>query len=843
MTAFTEIATPHKDIFEGRFTLEAYASDLWDVAKGNAPEEYRDRELFFSRTYETEGIKQIVLSAEERLKGKMSDSVVQLQTPFGGGKTHTLIYLYHKAKEWNAKVFVFSGDKIGAKDITIWEEMERQLSGRVEEFKGRVPPGGEKLRIFLNQYEPLLILMDEVHAYLVGGQAEKAGDSNLATQTLLFIQTLTNIIKSMQKTIMFVSLPASSPYSDPNSQTLLMNLQQIIGRVERVYTPVNDEEVSDVIRRRLFASIDEKKAKKVIKEFIDFAERENLFPQGVETSYYRNKFLKTYPFQPEIIDVIYKRWGSFPTFQRTRGVLRLLALVVNSVLGLKRSYIRLADFNLSNENIRRELVKHIGQEYDSIIAQDITSENSGARKVDKSLGDSYKPYYFGTAVATTIFMYSFSGAEERGATVNELKLSASDISVSSSIISETIENLKANLFYLADGGLFFKNRPNLNKVLIDKIEGIRDEKIENAEKDLLINELQKYLENYLWPRQSKDIPDTPSLKLVIIRKGNNIKDFFENYGERPRIHKNTLIFLLTEESERMIFENELKKNIAWNMIAKDSNIPLAEEQKRDLKDKIKKSDECIKTLIKNLYRKICVPSKEGFKEIDLGISTYGQERSIDKEVYERLKTEGEIVPNIAPKVLLDKYLKDCDFVESKKIYESFMKVPGELRIPSEEVFKTSVKNGVKEGIFGLGRIEEQRVVCLAFKKECEVDLGNDEILVKKEICEKNIKSTADVIKEEKTIYEHKKSAPNGDILINKTDTFSEIKIAVNVPPGKFSDFMGPMRLINAKFKNVSIKISLEASDGAISKAEFEDKIKEAFKQSEIIVEYEDVIGN
>ncbi len=308
-----------------------------------------------------------------------------------------------------------------------------------------------------------------------------------------------------------------------------------------------------------FSKIDENGVKEIVKEFLDYAENESLLPEGVEKSFYRERFLKSYPFQPEVIDVLYKRWGSFPTFQRTRGVLRLLALVVHSLVPLKRPYIRLADFNLSNEEIRRELIKHIGPEYDSIIAQDITSTNSGAKKVDRTMADSLRPYYFGTSVATTIFMYSFSGRPERGATIGEIKLSSAETSVSSSIVVETIEKLKEQLFYLSDEGLFFTNKPNLNKMLIDRMESIDSEKIESLERQMLAERLEKCFENYIWPRQSKDIPDTPTLKLVILNKINNLEEILHNYGDRPRVYKNTLIFLGQESTERTKFENEMKK--------------------------------------------------------------------------------------------------------------------------------------------------------------------------------------------------------------------------------------------------------------------------------------------
>ncbi len=109
MKAFTQVAILHEDILEGKLTMDIFAADLWQVANGKAPPDYQDADLFFRKTYLTKGLKNIIEIAKQRLKGKRGDAVIQLQTPFGGGKTHTLIALYHKAKEWDASVVVFDG--------------------------------------------------------------------------------------------------------------------------------------------------------------------------------------------------------------------------------------------------------------------------------------------------------------------------------------------------------------------------------------------------------------------------------------------------------------------------------------------------------------------------------------------------------------------------------------------------------------------------------------------------------------------------------------------------------------------------------------------------------------
>lgn len=148
MKPFSTIAIPHRDILEGRLTMDIFAADLWEVLKGRAPEEYQDPTIFFRKTYLTSGLKNLLDIAEKRLRGKGGDPIIQLQTPFGGGKTHSLIALYHKAKELSVNLIVFSGDKFsaGKSELTLWEEMERQLEGKIENLTGRVTPGGEKLR-------------------------------------------------------------------------------------------------------------------------------------------------------------------------------------------------------------------------------------------------------------------------------------------------------------------------------------------------------------------------------------------------------------------------------------------------------------------------------------------------------------------------------------------------------------------------------------------------------------------------------------------------------------------------------------------------------------------------
>jgi len=874
MKPFSNVAIPHKDILEGRLTMDVFAAKLWDVYKNRAPEDYQDSEIFFRKTYVTEGLTNLIKIAEKRLKGKGGDPVIQLQTPFGGGKTHSLIALYHKAREWKANVVVIDGVALSPKNTMIWEEIEKQLTGKIDKLKGKVSPGGEELRRLFEKHQPLLILLDEVIEYAIPASGIKVGNSSLASQVLTFMRIITDIVRSLDKTFLVLTYPTRTHYNS-FGQSLLKQLQERSGRVEKIYTPIQDEEVSAVIRRRLFGNVDEKEAKNIIEKILDYFEKEKILPEGIGKSEYRKKFLKCYPFQPEVIDVLYKRWGSLPRFERTRGVLRLLSLVVHALKEKNIPYISLADFDLSDSEIKGELINYTGQEFNGIIAQDISSSNSGSKKTDKSLGDAYTPFSFGTKVATTIFMYSFSGATERGATISEVKLSSVDPSAPSSIVVEAISRLKENLFYLSDKGLFFTTQPNLNKILLTKMESISDEKLETEERNVLANNLKKeYFDIFLWPDKPKDIPDTKKMKLIILNKQDkdSCKGMLANYGNRPRVYRNTLIFFTPIESERSKFEDFLKRKLGWQLIDQDKTLTLTAEQKKDIRDRIKKAENEGRDNLRELYRLVYLPTKGGIKEIDLGIPTYGSNVSIDREIYERLRSEGEILEKFSALTLREKYLKDKDYVNTTDILETFFKTPGEIRIISDDVLRDCIKEGVNQGLFGIGDLENKKPVCRHFKEEVTPELVEGEILIKaalckpqKELTEEQVKSYIEKIKRCESVeeikeikeeipweYASKEKEKELEVAIEKKvkelkgegphekNKYRSISLKLNVPTGKLSDIVWMVNYIKSKFEQVNIKVEISSKGGEISLSDYEDKIKEAIEQANVSIEEEEL---
>jgi hypothetical protein len=843
VTAFHTIAIPHDDILQGRLTMDVFAADLWEVFKGRGVEEYRNPDLFFQKTYETEGLRTLLDVVEKRLKGKGGDPVLQIQTPFGGGKTHTLIAMYHKADEWDAKRVVMVGTSMSAKD-TLWGMLEEQLTGKRNNFKDMVSPGRtDEFRDMLADAGPTLILMDELLEYITKASGVTVGESNLADQTIAFIQELTETVSTLANIVLIVTLPSSNmPNMNEKSQKLLQNLQYVSGRIEKIYTPVQEHEITQVIRLRLFSNVDKKKAQKVINQFVEYATNESLLPAGVEASEYRSRFEASYPFLPEVVDVLYQRWGSYYTFQRTRGALRLLALVIHGLKDANIPYITLANFDLANQEIRRELLKHIGAEFDSVIAADITGADSGAQKVNANLGRAYQGLRLGERVATTVFMYSFSGGMERGVTVVEIKRNATTMENPSATVAEAVEELKGRLFYIQNqaGKYFFSNQANLNHLLLVRMENIAETEIKSQEERLLRENIKdNKLKPYIWRTNSPDIPETPDLKLIVLPDNNLnlIKSILEEKGGSPRVHKNTLFFLVPMQSERPAFASLIRRFLAYQALQSDITLKLTAEQNSEIKSNQKRLEGDLAEGLRRLYRQIYLPARSGVRESDLGVPTSGYSGFIDQEVYERLRSDGEILEKIAPLVIREKFLKDRDFVSTAQLYQSSLKTPGEARATSQMAWDTGIAEGVRQGLFGLGEVKDDQPVCRYFKQESTVAFSDNEVLIKAEICLAQIKER----ESQTAITPGSGSSSVVSEPIPTTTTgggftptslpdkgLGQLSFNFTVPKGKVASLMGVLNYLQSKYEHMDISLHLDR--GQMTEQEYEDKVKEAFRQ-------------
>lgn len=716
-----------------------FAADLGDVVYGKAPLEYQDASIFFQKTYLTKGLKNIVENVLSRLGGGKGDPVIQLQTPFGGGKTHALLALYHIIKNRkdiehlqaisefpkvkNAKVAVFVGthaDALSGK--TPWGEIADQLGQYEivkEHDKKRIAPGKERLRKIL-EASPTLILMDEILEYIVKANRAEKVEKITQGQTLAFLQEISEVVASSENCCLVLTLPASIlERYDEEAERSLQQLQKISGRVEAVYTPVEGVEVYEVIRKRLFDNFgDEKTRKNVAQTYFDLYQKLGAdVPSEVKEIEYRERMERAYPFHPELIDVLYERWGSYPTFQRTRGVLRLLAEVVADLYRHKvvSPLIQSSLVNLGNQTIRLEFIKHIGNEFEAVIASDIASQNSKAPKIDKEIGTEYKKYNIAEGIATSVFLYSFSAGASKETTLPRIRVALLREGIPITIVGDAVARLEEQLWYFHSekNQYAFRNQPNLNRVIIDREETISDERILEELKNLIQKNAGRALEVYLWPESPSDIPDNKNLKLAILSpsfsydsdKGKKLAaELFEKAGTGFRVYKNTLYTLLVDDNHYVSLSKSLRRLLALIEVQNDKSLleTLTKQSYEELKNKFKDMEKEIPFRILTAYRYLAFLEAGGISWKDLGIPTVGSNQTISERVKQYLKDQERLLPHLTPKYLLDKaFGKEENEKSLREIYELHLKTPG-MSIPeSERILIETVTEGVKTGILGL----------------------------------------------------------------------------------------------------------------------------------------------
>jgi predicted AAA+ superfamily ATPase len=882
MKPWHEVIVPHKDIRADNFDESVFAADLSDVVADRGPLEYRDPEIFFRKTYPTQGLVNLLAAIAARLASKGGgEAVIQIQTPFGGGKTHSLIALYHlfkggrtePAAEFIAKVrekagveaipeaqvVTFTGTAADPLGKTPWGEIAEQLGNYAlvaEHDSKRRSPGKDLLAELLAD-KPTLLLMDEVAEYVV-----KAKD--FTEQVIAFFQELTDTVKVLPKCVLVVTLPSSAPYGEEGERAL-HQLQQVFGRVEAICTPVEGEEIYEIIRRRLFEGApDPAEVHRVAESYWQlYQELGDDVPREVREPAYREKLRKAYPFHPELIDLLFERWSTFSTFQRTRGVLRLLAEVVGDLY--KRQHgtplIQPAHINLANSTIRRELLKHIGNEYEGVIAADIANGNAKAQKIDREMGSEYVLFRVASGLATTIFFGSFSGSEKKGLGIQRLRVGVLRAGIPPALVGDALRRLAEELWYLhVEGGVYsFSNQPNLNRVIVEREEQVGDELIREEIRSRLEELVGKDLPVTLWPKVSQDVPDTKELKLAILspeytrQNGATdafVKELVEKSGTTFRTYKNTMLVLAADEGELANLRQRIKRFLALRAIRDDKALMrrLSEENKKTLESKWKDLDSAIPSVLLSVYRHLAKPGESGVEWFDLGIPIVGEKGSLAARVREYLKNQELLLERISSVHLLKKALREDEQEKPvTEIADMFLRYPQLPMLKSRDVIEQAISEGVRDGVFAV-KIGDR----VYYKEAPPASLLTPEaVLLRKELVPQPtavaeaptlaLQSAPHAQAEAQPGLAGVPAAPGGgagpqaqpSAATSPEAGKQRVRLRVKVPWDKLSDFVRgvitPLRSDGAELE-VEVYVEARAESGAIKPGTFEHKVKETLHQ-------------
>jgi hypothetical protein len=868
-----QVAVPHKDIREGRLEEAIFAANLGDVFQNKGPIDYRDPEIFFRRTHLTSGLTNLVGAVLSKLSGKgKGDTVIQIQTPFGGGKTHALLALYHIFKEGSkiehipavkeilrenklksipdTKVVVFVGEYGDPlKGRTLWGEIAYQLGSYklVEEYdKKRVAPGKDLIVDILSKNPHVLILMDELLQYVVRTLGVKVEEGSLKGQVLAFLKCLTEAVATADNCALIATLPSSVSEGfeeTEKAERTLVELQKIFGRVEKIFTPVEGEEIYEIIRKRLFEELGETNAhRQVAEEYFNLYQKlgEDI-PSECKEIAYKGRMVRAYPFHPETIDVLFERWATIPTFQRTRGALRLLAEVVSDLFKKEHSspLIQPAHINLADSSIRREFVKHIGNAFEGVIASDIDGPAAKAPKIDREMGTEYSKFKVATGLATSIFFYSFSGSERKGVTTQRLRLAFLRPGIPATIVTDALRRLEDDLWFLHFENNFYylSNIVGLNRVIIDKEEAVKDNDVETEVKKRIEKIAGTDFDVYIWPKTNSDIPDNKKLKFIVLAPQMTVndsstkrfmQDTINKYSTGFRTYKNTLMFLVTDQNEYDGCKRTTCRFLALDSIKaeKETLKRLTEEDRQRVEQKLKDTDSSLSIKLLSTYRYLAKASKSGIQTCDLGIPTLGDRQTLTKRTRNYLKDQEILLDKISPKALLEKTLSTEDERKSvTEIWEAFLKYPELPILESENVVKDAVVQGIQSGTFGLEFDNETRF--------CEpisaIEIPDEAQLVKKEIAQKAKRETEkpqppiEVLRQP----EAPRAKPiAGDELIRK------LTLKASVPWDKLSDLMrGVFVPLNQEGAKIALEMTITAeSEQGIKKGTLDLKIKETLNQ-------------
>ena len=437
-----EVCEPH-DGFKNPSQIDEsrFAVSLGRVFAGAASEECLDLTAFLSQTYFTENLTQMVREVASRLSGGDGASVTEVQTPFGGGKTHALLTFYHLVNSRaeamsipavrealgdfnipdNAKVLVFDGQEHGTDPVpmdngveafTMWGYLTAQVSASLYQRLimssdgSGTSPGNLVLSQVLEEAAPCQILIDELVSYLVKLRfSNSRRTQNLYRNTVQFLQEILQLAGNIPGVCVLLSLPQSrrefgglDPQQLQRELSILEDdLQPRADRVVSKRTPVNDDEIHLLTSRRLFKRADADAAQRVAQSYQEIYQRTpGQYDGTVLTPDYLKQQFAAYPFHPELIDVLYKKWSTASDFPRTRAVLQLLAnIVADQWTNHRESYtIQSGHLDLGRERIRTRIVSATGSGggYGAVVDADIIGGDAHADYQDQRRGEEYARY-------------------------------------------------------------------------------------------------------------------------------------------------------------------------------------------------------------------------------------------------------------------------------------------------------------------------------------------------------------------------------------------------------------------------------------------------------------------
>ena len=780
LTPWRQVIKPSADVSQGTFRQAEFAADLQQVHDGRASAtEYGNPVDFFNHTYITPGLRTLLVNTLQRLTGSGGDPVIQTKTGFGGGKTHSLIALYHLVNhagallnpssqagtqrtsaelsqimreaglepgaEFQSSLAVLDGIHLSPTDTTVteetgdplntlWGQMAYQLGGQdAYEIVGpasreSVAPGGGQLDELFRHVGPCVILIDELVAYVRNADATK---DNIYT----FVQALTQAARRNDGVVLVITLPDSQAEAgDTGGAEVLDRLERLLGRIEAVWKPLEVDEAFEVVRRRLFGEVsDAAERDRTCEAFAAMYSRSHGdFPREAAEQRYLERLKACYPIHPEIFDRLYADWSSIPQFQRTRGVLRMLATCVSRLYldDDRQPLIQPASLPLSDSALAEEFVKLLSDQWQSVLSE-VDSDNSRTDDIDQALQRFADVGGAARRIARTVFLGSAPSGAVRGIDERRIRLGAVQPGQGISVYNEALGRMSGRLYYLytSDGRYYFHAEENLNKVAADRRDAL-DTAVVNAR---ILHELEEAVGRHsdviVCPQDSADVPEVDRVRLVILppdasrptraSEHDDASDWalevLQQRGDAARMRRNTLLFLAARRDEIRDLRNKVRAFLAWDSIAigptKVDN--LSGNRQAQAHSSLRSAGRAVRGALVQAYHQALAPVQDDPRQAvyrlsvaDINAADAGG--AIVDAAFRRFRDDEALVETISPTALaslLGQFVwgnsaNPKDHISVDALWDMLTSNVYMHRLRNRGVLQRAIAQGVPEGAFG-----------------------------------------------------------------------------------------------------------------------------------------------
>lgn len=765
-----DIMTPHPDVASGRYQQAEFAADLAQVYRGEGSDEYRNPRSFFQRTFITEGLRLLLTGALRRLTNTGGDPVVELQTNFGGGKTHSMLALYHVCSgELPASLpgiepvlelagvsslprvrravlvgTALSPAKVhrkadGVEVHTLWGELAYQLLGAhgyaivADSDRAGVSPGSNELATLFREASPCLILIDEWVAYVRQLYTRSDLPAGSFDANLTFAQVLTEAARAVPGTLVVASLPASDiEIGGEAGREALSRLKNTFGRLESAWRPASAEEGFEIVRRRLFQPITDPEhfpqRDAVVRAFCDMYRSQSAeFPAYTREADYERRMQAAYPIHPELFDRLYNDWSTLEKFQRTRGVLRLMAAVIHALWQRDdRSLLILpASVPVDEPAVQYELTRYLDDPWVPVIEKDIDGPNSLPLRLDKE-NPNLGRYSAARRVARTLYLGSAptfrmpnKGIEDR-----QIKLGCVQPGESVAIFGDALRRLADQATYLYQNAqrYWYATQPSVNRLAQDRAARLNDDIVH----DEVLRRLRAaarqrgdFAAIHIAPASGGDVPDERDTRLVLLAPSyphsskvaesaarRFAAQILELRGAGSRVYRNTLVFLAADTTRLKELEQAVREYLAWKSIEDERDLlGLDAFQASQAKTRREQFDDTVNQRVPETYIWLLIPEQPDpqggitWEEIRLQSQGTAQE-ALAVRVAKKLRNEELLITQMAGTRLrseLDRIpLWRGDHVSVKQLADDFARYLYLPRLANTEVLIEAIAQGVAQ---------------------------------------------------------------------------------------------------------------------------------------------------